>query len=1092
MLEVKHLRKQYATKKGVVTNALDDVSLTFPETGMVFILGKSGSGKSTLLNVCGGLDKYTSGEIVIKGKSSAQFTSSDFDSYRNTYVGFVFQEYNILEDFTVEDNIALALELQNKKRDKAVIDKILADVDMTDFASRKPNTLSGGQKQRVAIARALVKEPQIIMADEPTGALDSKTGQQVFDTLKKLSSDKLVLVVSHDRDFAEQYADRIIELKDGKVISDMTRNEQSGEDKNVSFFGSDTVCVRNASQVTDKDIESIRKFLSKTSGSAVITTSRERVAAVKEELPEMGSGDFEEIKQQPQSKQYGEQHLIRSKFPLRHAVKMGASGLKTKPVRLAFTILLSIVAFVLFGLASTLMLFDGRSVTKQSLIDADYDYLILTKSYYQTVKYYEGDKFIDEDVRKLYTGSTLAEFEELRKTYPDAIAAIDGNTMIGNVEMDSSVQQFYTNNLDGFILANNSLKLLAGRLPEAKDEIAITDFLFDSFATKKTKFYYYSDDESDEATRLTLTSGDYNKILYSPGSPIMLNLFGGEKFKIVGVFKGSAVPSEYEELKRAADENRQFDGSNMTLWQWSMAREDAIYARIAVTDDFVNEYCGMSDRLINVYDYFRYSENPAVVDYLQKNNQYTEYARFMYMSKYKSENGDDFLQLYDLNGNKLESLAANAIGISCDDLATMYTNAFYNFRNQHDENYNSEEYERVEQEVNDAMEKWYEDNPQPNWDDYYNDENEFDESAYNVAYSAWIDARAEYMDLASCNASKMKEYRLLEREAKRLAEAEFIKANPKPSDDTSDEYYSWYARLDEYKDRYWHTKADPISRLGLIVENKPSKNDFFELIAQVRELFDKMDVQFNNLTIYNDYNDAQEIVIAGIYLEGGRDCAYLSDGLYEKFYVGYDGSDWHNVYETKYEVPEGAYITQIYVPYNKSAAIVDDMLDRVNAHNDDDSSADILNPVMDQLEMLIDMAKTLSTAFLIAGLALAAFAFLLMFNFISVSITSKKKEIGILRAIGARTADVFKIFLSEALIVALICFVIATAATWALCVLLNSVLTDGTILSVSIFVFGPLSALCILAIAALTAILSTVIPVALYSRKPPVASIRAL
>ncbi|MDE5592686.1 MAG: ABC transporter ATP-binding protein, partial [Clostridiales bacterium] len=241
MLEVKHLKKEYRTKKGAVTKALDDVSLNFPETGMVFILGKSGSGKSTLLNVCGGLDRMDEGEIIIKGKSSKDFSAQDFDSYRNTYVGFVFQEYNILDEFTVEQNIALALELQNKKPDKAVIDKILADVDLTDFASRKPNTLSGGQKQRVAIARALVKEPEIIMADEPTGALDSKTGQQVFDTLKKLSKQKLVLVISHDRDFAEQYGDRIIELKDGKIISDQTRAETTDE-QNVKFYGTDTVC----------------------------------------------------------------------------------------------------------------------------------------------------------------------------------------------------------------------------------------------------------------------------------------------------------------------------------------------------------------------------------------------------------------------------------------------------------------------------------------------------------------------------------------------------------------------------------------------------------------------------------------------------------------------------------------------------------------------------------------------------------------------------------------------------------------------------------------------------------------------------------
>ena len=203
MLETKELVKIYKPKKGVPVTALDKVSLKFPDKGMVFLLGKSGSGKSTLLNVLGGLDSYDGGEIIIKGVSSKNFKQQHFDSYRNTYVGFIFQEYNVLDEFSVGANIALAIELQNRKASDGEINDILKQVDLEGFGNRKPNELSGGQKQRVAIARALVKKPQIIMADEPTGALDSNTGRQVFDTLKKLSETKLVIVVSHDREFAE-------------------------------------------------------------------------------------------------------------------------------------------------------------------------------------------------------------------------------------------------------------------------------------------------------------------------------------------------------------------------------------------------------------------------------------------------------------------------------------------------------------------------------------------------------------------------------------------------------------------------------------------------------------------------------------------------------------------------------------------------------------------------------------------------------------------------------------------------------------------------------------------------------------------------
>ena len=239
MLEISHLSKTYKNKKGKDVDALVDISLKFPETGMVFLLGKSGSGKSTLLNVIGGLDNPTKGEIIIKGKSSKNFSQSDFDSYRNTYVGFIFQEYNILNEFSVYDNIALAIELQDKKVDHDKIVKLLKDVDLEGYEKRKPNTLSGGQKQRIAIARALIKNPEIIMADEPTGALDSNTGKQVLDTLKKLSKDRLVIVVSHDRDFALTYADRIIELKDGKIINDDTKVNKKSEvlSDNINLIG---------------------------------------------------------------------------------------------------------------------------------------------------------------------------------------------------------------------------------------------------------------------------------------------------------------------------------------------------------------------------------------------------------------------------------------------------------------------------------------------------------------------------------------------------------------------------------------------------------------------------------------------------------------------------------------------------------------------------------------------------------------------------------------------------------------------------------------------------------------------------------------
>ena len=234
MLELKNVNKIYKSKKANDTEALKNINISFNNIGMTFILGKSGCGKSTLLNILGGLDITTSGEIVFKGKSFNSFKNNDYDSYRNTSVGFVFQEYNLIEKFNVFDNVSYALKLQNKKIDDNVVIDVLDKVGLKDLAKRKVNELSGGQKQRVAIARALVKNPSIILADEPTGNLDSESSKNIFEILKNLSQERLVIVVSHDEESARTYGDRIISLQDGVVIGDTNPNI-SQEDSNYSL-----------------------------------------------------------------------------------------------------------------------------------------------------------------------------------------------------------------------------------------------------------------------------------------------------------------------------------------------------------------------------------------------------------------------------------------------------------------------------------------------------------------------------------------------------------------------------------------------------------------------------------------------------------------------------------------------------------------------------------------------------------------------------------------------------------------------------------------------------------------------------------------
>ena len=221
MLELKNIKKTYHVG-GIETKALDDISVSFREKEFVAILGISGSGKTTCLNIIGGLDRYDSGELTIKGKKTSDFNDKEWDAYRNNSVGFVFQTYNLITHLGIIDNVVLGMTLSGvsgkEKRRRAL--QVLEQVGLKEHLHKKPNQLSGGQMQRVAIARALANDPEILLCDEPTGALDTTTSTQIMDLIKELSSERLVIVVTHNPDIAEKYTDRVIRFQDGKIISD--------------------------------------------------------------------------------------------------------------------------------------------------------------------------------------------------------------------------------------------------------------------------------------------------------------------------------------------------------------------------------------------------------------------------------------------------------------------------------------------------------------------------------------------------------------------------------------------------------------------------------------------------------------------------------------------------------------------------------------------------------------------------------------------------------------------------------------------------------------------------------------------------------
>ena len=302
MLQLKNITKDYVLGDTKV-KALRGVSIDFRESEFVAILGQSGCGKTTLLNIIGGLDRYTEGDLVIGGKSTKEFKASDWDTYRNHSIGFVFQSYNLIPHQTVLSNVELALTLSGvskQERRKRAIDA-LTKVGLADQINKKPNQMSGGQMQRVAIARALVNNPDILLADEPTGALDSETSVQIMEILKEISKDKLIIMVTHNPELAEQYSNRIIKLLDGKVISDTNpyeravvepiKKEKKSKEKKVkkpsmSFLTALSLSLNNL--MTKKT----RTFMTSFAGSigiigialilAISTGAREYIAMVEE------------------------------------------------------------------------------------------------------------------------------------------------------------------------------------------------------------------------------------------------------------------------------------------------------------------------------------------------------------------------------------------------------------------------------------------------------------------------------------------------------------------------------------------------------------------------------------------------------------------------------------------------------------------------------------------------------------------------------------------------------------------------------------------------------------------------------------------
>ena len=1075
MLEIRHVTKTYTPKKGVPVKALDDVSLKFEDKGMVFILGKSGSGKSTLLNVLGGLDRADSGEFIIKGKSSNNFSQSDFDSYRNTFIGFIFQEYNILPEFTVGANIALAMQLQGKKATNEALNEILDEVDLTGYGNRKPNELSGGQNQRVAIARALVKNPEMIMADEPTGALDSKTGKQVFDTLKKLSKEKLVLIVSHDRDFAELYADRIIELKDGKVISDVSKTSVKPENvsEGVSAVDEHVLHIKKGYKLTARDLDLINEYIAKADGDTIICSDGKENVEIKKVLKindDGGKDTFVDTKPDDvKLKEYtpADSKLVRSHLPFKNSLRIGASSLKVKPFRLVLTILLCVVAFAMFGLTDTVAAYNKYTTYERSIADSKIEGAAFTKTRFYS---YDGNSYDESDDEPIknenrgYFSDTMMNKDDVAKIEKalgiDMLPVYSGS-LWNTLSFSSSIANqdklscengsVYNMTMSGFCeIDNNSfsktgLKFVAGDVPKNPGEISVTKFVYDQFALAGMR------GGDGSSAKFTPTSPD--EII---GKTLQIALQGNDlKFKITGVVETNFDTSKYADNLPGAEKK----DANLT----DMITQNEIETRLKYS---YHTLAFVSPGTIDLLNTEKDSGSTSVSN--AKSVQDSGFYVSLYSNSYQQNESIGYVatisSLADkgaivwTDGEKTAladneiilpyALGNNAYNTTCSkELVNALISAGYYGEERRDDLVNTTLAGLLSSCSSAAIEK--------------GTKTDYPEKGYPDAFkAAMVSANLFYDDT--------------------------------PDADVANHYRSWLA--DGSTNYYGFAITG-----GNIVNPYGTPGYLYE-----RQIL-KMIVSVENLGYGSINGNAKMQISSNDSSKGMREIDCRVVGYYlptADFTYSYDSYTY--IAQISGNLSPAIVSGDVYASINKTNDIYSFCIGKMpytnatevkkivefNYTNFGKIRYELNNEVSNMLDLVNSMVETLSQVFLYVGIGFAVFAALMLFNFISVSISYKKREIGILRAVGARGADVFGIFFNESMIITLINWVLASVATVIGAMAINNSLRQGTGFTLTLLNVGIRQFALILAVGILVAFISTFLPVLKISRKRPIDAIR--
>lgn len=968
MLELKNVKKIYTTKAGD-TAALDGLSVTLPDSGLIFVTGKSGSGKTTFLNVVGALDGFDDGEIIIDGKNFANFTAKEASSYRNTFVGFIFQEYNLLPNYTVSKNIKIANELQGRETSDEEVENLLNLVGLEGLANRHPNQLSGGQKQRVAIARALVKKPKIIMADEPTGALDQATGVQIMETLKKLSKTNLVLVVSHDLEIAERFADRILRLVDGKLVEDVTLSDKEITANVISDDGS--ITVKSGAQLTDTEtaslVNAIREKKKINLVESLTVRARKKTAPIKAVHPETPAP------------------FVNSKMKLKSSMGLGVNSLKAKPFRLIITIILSVFAFALFGIFDTVASFNNTKATANLLRSGDYA-SITAQSQYANEFGTSDVRLSQSDIDKINqtTGQNFRGLYEIvdnfnRGIYTHSnIEEIDPNVSEGSQYYLLTLTDFVEFKKDemtrdgevGSIIDANgyNLKMLYGKYPtlpdlQPEEKLTNVNIAISSYTAEAIMRCL----QLGQTSKLPSGTSSINSIGELIGEQISIyDRYDEITYTISGIIDCGAIPEKYDELKTAIPNEK-----NYALSQDFMTFiNSGLHLKVFVPEGFVSFWRTENQREL------RYFSDPK---------------------------------------NSIMKLGDVALGDSKYNVA----NAFYNVKDF--------TYDKV--------------------------------ILFEPSSSANVNIGRKDVII---NASDIQHY---------------YKAEKNKLSNLEKTTFS----------NYVNALANPDPSITAI-QRKETLNELYELLKSADTSFElEKTVNMSVTNAQTETTSTFDCNIVGIYFL--TDCDISKPNGHSGAIISYPLMVNDTFMNTIGVYNQQGIYSKMISPVNTGYFDANNLAEMLNNENGVKLSW-YQNTILDTIDANRQQVQQFSNLFLYVSLALAVFSVFMLFNYISTSIVARRQSIGVLRALGSNSKDIFRIFITESLIISLINGVLACGVAAIGCIFVNSYIQSVMGLSISFALYGVRQIIITLLASFVTGILASLIPIFKICKEKPVDLIR--